>query len=34
MHVLMSKNTPVCRFDLSTGDFTIFDEAFMPYNLH
>ena len=34
MHVLMSKNTPVCRLDLSAGDFTVLTEAFMPYNLH
>ena len=34
MQVLMSKNIPVCRFDLDTGEFSVLAEPFMPYNLH
>ena len=33
MYVLMSQNTPVCRFDLDTGEFSVLAEPFMPYNL-
>ena len=34
MHILMSKNIPVCRFNLDTGDFSVLAEPFMPYNLY
>lgn len=32
-YILMSKETPVCHFNMETGDFVILEPALMPFNL-